>query len=83
MAYRTHLGVNLGTQTQNTSAALGFHNPITFPMSSVTFSLRLTYGQRQKCISVAQAHTVTAEVAPAREDLPDKVMQATGNRRHV
>lgn len=28
VAYQTHLGVNLGTETQNTSAVLGFHNPI-------------------------------------------------------
>lgn len=28
VAYQTQLGVNLGTQTQSTSAVLGFHNPI-------------------------------------------------------
>lgn len=27
VAYQAHLGVNLGTRTQSTSAALGFHNP--------------------------------------------------------
>jgi len=55
-------------------------------VKSINFSLRLSYGQSQKHISVAQAHELAsamAEGSSVSKDLPDKVGQAIASRHHV